>query len=195
MSGIDDYCPGNRNPLGVGQGFDACLALLETLKPDTILNCHVDLGFQFSAAQYRTMRENLVRRKELYRQLLPWDDPNYGLDEQWIRCHPYEQSVVPGGTARLEVVITNHSAVAHTATCSPSLPTGWGGDPRQSTALVAPGAVGRLGFRVDVPARASPGLYVVPVQVAYGSRELGHLREALLRVVGRTPATRDGPCT
>ena len=41
-TGIDDYCAGNRNPLGAGIGFDACLALLEEIKPEIILNAHVD---------------------------------------------------------------------------------------------------------------------------------------------------------
>ena len=34
---------------------------------------------------------------------------NYGMDEPWVRCFPYEQRAKAGNNATLEVVITNHS--------------------------------------------------------------------------------------
>ncbi len=121
-SGIDDYCAGNRNFLGTGVGFDACLALAQELKPDYILNCHVDVGFTFSKEACEFMRANLAERERLYGDLIPWDHPNYGLDEHWVRCHPYEQHVAPGSTVKLDVVFTNHSSEAREARCHPVLP-------------------------------------------------------------------------
>ena len=36
----------------------------------------------------------------------PWDHANYGMDEHWVRCYPYEQEVALGEAAHLRVEIT-----------------------------------------------------------------------------------------
>ena len=124
-AGIDDYCSGNRNLLGNGVGYDRCLALLAELQPTHIFNCHVQPAFDFTAAEISHMRANLADRIQCYGQLFPWDQPNYGLDEQWVRCEPYEQVVQPGATVTLAVVITNHSTAPKVVSGRPVLPSVW----------------------------------------------------------------------
>ncbi len=186
-SGIDDYCAGNRNFLGEGVGFDTCLALVQKLKPDYILNSHVDGGFTFGAEVCAFMRANLAARERIYGELFPWDHPNYGLDEHWVRCHPYEQYVAPGGTAQLDVVFTNHSDKVREAHCYPVLPRDrsngqrWGRIPPQRV-RIPPKTEGRARFVFDIPAEASPGRYVIPINMTYQQRRLGQFREAILVV-------------
>jgi hypothetical protein len=182
MAGIDDYCAGNRNFLGRERGFDACVALVQDLKPDTILNCHVDAGFDFTDDECRFMRANLAQREHLYRDLFPWDDPNYGMDEHWVRCHPYEQRVAPGERVRLDVVFTNHSDEEREAACQPVLPAEWGTQVNVQKAIVAPKAEGTVTVAFAVPCDAQPGRCVVPVDVTYHGRRLGQFREAVLVV-------------
>lgn len=181
-SGIDDYCAGNRNFLGPDRGFDACLRLLDELCPDYLFNCHVDVAFRFSAEQIRFMRENLTRRAELFQRLLPWDDPNYGLDEHWVRCQPYAQVVRPGQSAPLEVVITNHSTEARLASCQPALPPGWSAVVPAPTLAPARGERA-LKITIQPPGDARPGQYVIPIALEYAGRRLGQLSEALIRVL------------
>lgn len=181
-SGIDDYCAGNRNLLGAGRGFDACLSLVDELQPDALFNCHVDTGFSFSPEQIRTMRANLAEREALFGRLLPWDHPNYGLDEHWVRCDPYEQEAAPGETIRISVAATNHSAVEREVACRPLLPTGWG-PVAARIAPVAAGADGGVEFTIRIPTAARPGRYVIPIEVRYGRLELGPFREAIIAVV------------
>ena len=188
MAGIDDYCAGNRNFLGRGVGgqllgFDACLQLLQTLKPDLILNCHLDVGFAFSDEQLDAMRANLAEREWLFGDLLPWDQANYGLDESWVRCYPYEQRVSPGGRVGLEVVFTNHSTGEREATCRPVLPQAWGVQLEPQSVRIAPKEEQGISFGLNVPQDAVSGRWVVPVEVTYGGRRLGQFREAILDVV------------
>jgi glyoxylase-like metal-dependent hydrolase (beta-lactamase superfamily II) len=185
-SGIDDYCAGNRNFLGAGVGFDACLALVQDLKPDYILNSHVDVGFTFSEALCQFMRANLAERERLYGTLVPWDHPNYGMDEHWVRCHPYEQHVTAGDTAQLDVVIINHSDERREAVCHPLLPDPvdgreWGCVAPQRVDI-PPQAEGRARFVFAIPPETVPGRYVIPVDVTYQHRRLGPFREAMLVV-------------
>ncbi len=190
MAGIDDYCPGNRNLLGRGRGFDACVALVQALQPDLLLNCHVDDGFQFTEQQCLTMRANLEERMRLFHSLLPWDDPNYGLDEDWVRCYPYEQCAEPGEKVCLQVVFTNHSAEECLASCEVVLPEEWeklsssGQDkPECQEAVIPPKAERGILLTFGVPRTAQPGRWVVPVDVTYQGRGLGQFREAIL-VIG-----------
>ena len=119
------------------------------------------------------------------RELTPWDDPNYALDEQWVRPDPYEQAVAPGEMARIEVVITNHSSEARRALCRPEPPPEWHEADGWSKAIIEPKAEGRIALRVDVPAIASPGRVVIPIDVTYDGQRLGPIREAILRVEER----------
>ena len=188
MAGIDDYCAGNRNHLGRDVGFDACLQLVQALRPDLILNCHVEEGFDFSDEQLATMRANLAERELLYGELLPWDHPNYGLDESWVRCEPYEQRSVPGEQVRLAVVFTNHSSAERVAVCRPVLPREWGVQLDAGRAVIPPRHEQEIPFYLIVPSGVALGRWVVPVEVAYGEqgaglRRLGQFREAILDVV------------
>jgi glyoxylase-like metal-dependent hydrolase (beta-lactamase superfamily II) len=181
-AGIDDYCPGNRNFLGRGVGFDACLELVEKLTPDYILNCHIDGVFTFRPQECQYMRANLAWRVQLAKELLPWDDPNYGLDEHWVRCHPYEQHVPAGHMAHLCVVVTNHSSQPHEATAQPCLPEEWSVSLPVEETTVSPRSESCLPFSFTVPSHAQRRCWIIPIELAYGGRALGQFREAILVV-------------
>lgn len=183
MAGIDDYCAQNRNWLGSGVGFDRCLALLEKLRPTHLFNPHVEQAFDFTAEQYRFMRENLARREKLLGDLFPWDHPNYGMDESWVRCFPYEQKVRPGAIAQLEVVVTNHSAIPRRARCRPVLPRAWKAAPAPwAEATIPSKREGRLPLRIAIPPTVPAGRYVVPIDLQYADRLLPQWTETILVV-------------
>ena len=182
-AGIDDYCSSNRNWLGRGVGFDHCIGLIEKLRPTHVFNCHVADAFDFTPEECRFMRENLAQREKLYGELVPWDHANYGMDEPWVRCHPYEQKAAPGGRAELSVVVTNHSAEARPASCRAVLPRAWGGKATEWTeAEIAAKTEGELRLSLAVPGDVKPGRYVVPVDLRYGRWELPQFSEAVVVV-------------
>ncbi|MHB8902699.1 MAG: MBL fold metallo-hydrolase, partial [Thermoguttaceae bacterium] len=182
-AGIDDYCALNRNWLGRGAGFNACLDLLEELQPTHIFNCHVDKAFNFTTQQYRAMRENLAEREKLFGELFPWDHPNYGIDESWIRTFPYEQAVRPGDEVKLDVVITNHSSEARQAAARVALPAAWSAPTSDWHRLAAPPVEQTpLALRFQVPATARPGRYASPIDIRYADQLLPHFTEAIVTV-------------
>lgn len=79
-TGLDDYCAFNRNRLGEGVGYDFCIQLLEQIQPVMVFNCHVHEPFCPSLTHLRAWRETLAKRRDLLKQLLPWQDPNTGID-------------------------------------------------------------------------------------------------------------------
>ena len=183
-TGMDDYCMGNRNLLGPGIGFDVCLDLVQELDPDLLLNCHVDVGFRFTSQQIGRMSDNLAQRLHTYGEFVAWDHPNYGIDEHWVRCHPYQQAVHPGDICSLSVVVTNHSKCAHVVRCQPCLPIQWSAQVGLQSLDVLPQSEGRLTFEIHVPAAGvCPGRYIVPIEMAYGHRRLGQFRVAIIDVI------------
>ena len=186
MAGIDDYCMGNRNLLGANVGYDRCLALISELQPTHIFNCHVMDAFDFTAEEIRFMRANLAERETLYTALVAWDHANYGLDEHWVRCYPYEQDVVAGQLVKLRVEFTNHSAGAKVAQCRPILPRTWAQVIETQQVTIAAHSDGVVDFSISIPSDPSklnqthnPKRIVIPVEITYAGQPLGQFREAI----------------
>ncbi len=186
MAGIDDYCAQNRNWLGRGVGFDRCLALIEQLRPTHIFNCHVADAIEFTPGQLAFMRANLAEREELFGQLLPWEHPNHGMEDTWVRCHPYEQRATGGDRVDLQVIVRNHGSEARRAACRVVLPRAWGNRAAEATqwssTTVSGKSDGQLGLSLSIPPDVAPGRYVLPVDVRYGERSLPQFTEAIVVV-------------
>ena len=185
MAGIDDYCSGNRNLLGEDVGYEKCLRLIQQLRPTHIFNCHVDPAFDFTDAEIQRMLDTLAEREQCYTALFPWDHANYGMDEHWVRCYPYEQEVAPGETVQLRVEVTNHSPEPRTATAQPILPPSWGVEIAPAETTISPKADGHINFSFPIPQHCE-GLerIVVPMDIIYNARPLGQFREAILVLIG-----------
>jgi glyoxylase-like metal-dependent hydrolase (beta-lactamase superfamily II) len=182
-SGIDDYCLPNRNFLGPGRGLLRCLDLVATLPEDCwVINQHVEPMFRFAPEQIATMRDTLHDRIALVQDLLPCDDPNFGLDEGWAVLHPYAVQVRPGDTARLQLRITNHSPRERTFRAVLHAPSGFAVEPILPTAIAAR-EDGFIVVGVAIPSGASPGLYVLTADVAWEDGTLCEWAEGLVEVV------------
>ncbi len=186
MAGIDDYCSGNRNLLGKDAGYEKCLRRIQQLEPTHIFNCHVDPAFDFTDAEMQCMLDILAEREECYTELFPWDHANYGMDEHWVRCYPYEQEVAFGETAQLRVEITNHSSEPRTAIAQPILPNAWNMELAPAETTISARSDGHIDFSVPIPRHldASGKRIVVPVDITYDTRPLGQFREAIFVLTG-----------
>ena len=186
MAGIDDYCSGNRNLLGKDVGYEKCLRLIQQLKPTHIFNCHVDPAFDFTDAEMQCMLDTLAEREECYTELFPWDHANYGMDEHWVRCYPYEQEIALGETTQLRVEITNHSSEPRTAVAQPILPSAWNIELPSAETTIPARSDGHIDFSVPIPKHrdALGKRVVVPVDIIYDERPLGQFREAIFVLTG-----------
>lgn len=183
-TGIDDYCLLNRNFLNPGTGYFYCLDLLKQL-PDNVLlaNQHVDPLFAFSKEQLEDITDNLIERRELLQELLPWDNINFGIDEQWVRLYPYERTVNPGSRHDLEVIVYNHSEKEETFYIELNLPSGYQAGSLTSTVTVAPLSEGRHVFTVKVPDDAVAGVRLITADVKYKDWELKEWCESVYNII------------
>ena len=146
-SGIDDYCLQNRNLLHSGMGYLLCLDVLKKY-PETVLlsNQHMKQLFSFSREQLDIMTEVLQARTSLFKDLFPWDNPNYGVDERWIEFYPYGQKAKPGDTIELTATIFNHSSDQKNYEVKLNLPAGFKADEIISSVQVKPLTEGKMIF-------------------------------------------------
>jgi glyoxylase-like metal-dependent hydrolase (beta-lactamase superfamily II) len=182
-SGIDDYCLQNRNFLHEDQGFFKCLDQLEKLpRGCLILNQHVEPAFRFSSAQISRMRDTLRQRIPLLTEMLPFDDPNYGLDESWSAFHPYWIKRRPGEDAHMALRITNYSPRQRIFRAAVRAPNGF-----QVTGIepirIASHADGVVKMTVQVPGDCRPGLYIIVADLSWEEAEFREWNEAVLEVV------------
>lgn len=182
-SGVDDYCLLNRNLMHEGEGYLRCLDILATLPPDCMLvNQHVSPVFNFDASQRAFMQSTLTKRKALLAELFPWDDANYGIDEQWARTYPYGQIARPGRNVHVEVWIRNHSARPHNYSIIPHVPEGFLAKPGRAHLRIDPGKGESTTFRIAVPASTPQSVCVFTADVAFDGWDQRHWCEALIEV-------------
>jgi glyoxylase-like metal-dependent hydrolase (beta-lactamase superfamily II) len=183
-SGMDDYCLQNRNLLRAGTGYSYCLDLLTSkIPPEALLiNEHVVEPFRFDADQLQLMKAIFVRRGELLRELFPWDEPDFGIDEQWARIYPYGQEIQPAQWTPLAVKLLNHSGSSNTFVVTMNAPPGFEIEPRKASVTAAPGQQAEAQFRLRAPRRPARAIQVVTADIQVGPWDLRRWCEALVRV-------------
>jgi len=182
-SGIDDYCLLNRNLMHRSTGYFYCLNLLREIPPETLLiNEHVVQPFRFTTGQIDHMTATLERRKDLLAALLPWDEPNYGIDERWIRFYPYGLKARPGQTFQISLKIFNHSDVPHRFTTTLDLPTGFDAARTVASITIPSHIEGQVDYRLLVDASLAPGTHVLTAGVEWGPWRLLRWTEAIIEI-------------
>lgn len=182
-SGIDDYCLQNRNFLHQGTGYFYCLDILRKMPANCLLiNQHVLEPFRFSPDQLDHMTKVLEKRRQILADLFPWDEPNYGIDEQWARIYPYGQQAKAGQCVGVTVKILNHSSSAHTYTASLNVPEGLQSEPKSASVRIEPREEAQLHFEITLPQMVSKKLYVVTCDVEFDIRHLHDWCECLIEI-------------
>lgn len=179
-SGIDDYCLQNRDFVDDGEGYIYCLNVLERMPSNVwLVNQHVEPTFRFSPDQFERMRTELLKRRNILKQLAPWPDPNYEIDESWAAIAPYGSEVHRGGNVTLYLRILNHSPQRETYDVKWNVPRGWKISMADREVAIPPHQEGTA--QAVLTAEGS-GLKVVTADVGFNGQQLHEWTEALVQV-------------
>jgi glyoxylase-like metal-dependent hydrolase (beta-lactamase superfamily II) len=180
-SGIDDYCLQNRNLVHEDGGYLKCLKTLRGFQGNYwLVNEHIPFVFSFSDEELNYLESRYRDRLALLRQLFPWDDPNYGIDEQWAVVYPYFSTTTAGETIDLEVRLTNHSPNPRTFSVTPRLPAGMKVVKGEGKITLGARQSGAARFQVQVPRQA--GDYLVTADVESQGMAFRDWVEGMVRV-------------
>ncbi len=183
-TGIDDYCAYNRNFLKDTRGYDYCLRLLEDLKPNLIFNSHIDKPFRFPVEMIKSMRKVLKERREIFRELFPWEDPNFGLDPYWAFSYPYEQEAGKGETIQIKLFIQNHLPRSALYRARLHFPNSWA---MQKPFMELQGRAEEneeisLSFIFKIPSNIPSGFYVLFTDVGFDGNNFPFFAECILKI-------------
>ena len=182
-SGIDDYCLLNRNLLHEGTGYFYCLDLLKELPEGTLLaNQHVEPLFAYSPDQIDFMRNKLIERNILFKDLFPWEDINYGVDEQWAKVYPYGQKTNPGESIELSVKVSNHTGTKKTFIVQPHSNNVLDVEPGKASISITSGGEGEISFKINVSEKAVPGVSAISFDIGYDEWNFVEWCEAIIEI-------------
>jgi len=145
-------------------GYGRCFKIIRELPKNTwLINEHVPHVFRFSDKELTHLETRYAARTKILRELFPWDDPNYGIDERWATFYPYGNILKPGETREIEVRISNHSPIRRTFKITPRDHRGakvLSGPQSTTLASRADGAV-----KVKIQAPKEKGVYVITADI------------------------------
>lgn len=180
-SGLDDYCLLNRNLMREDTGYFRCMRMLRELPENTwMINEHIPYIFRFSSEELDYLESKYRERATTLEELFPWDDLNYGIDEQWAVFYPYGVDTAPGQTQQVEVRVTNHSPKERTFTITTR---GWNGLEvlsKEGQLTIPPHQTKTLSVTLKTP--NNTGNYLITADVASESVKLNDWIEALISV-------------
>lgn len=180
-TGFDDYCVQNRNLLHDDQGYLLCLSKFRSLKrPFWIVNEHINHVFAFTTEELDYLERQYRLRIEMLRELFPWDDPNYGVDEHWATFYPHGLTVPANASTEMQVRIMNHSPVTRTFTVRPHLPTDVESTVAEFSVTVPPHAEGHV--KIPIQVGAATGDFVVTADIVSEGIHLYDWAEAQISV-------------
>lgn len=156
-SGFDDYCVLNRNLVSEDSGYLYCLKKLRSIQqPFWLVNEHIPHVFSYSPAELNYLEDRYRTRIETLKELIAWDDPNYGVDEQWAVLYPRRLTARAGQSVTLELRITNHSSVSRTFDFDVHLPDGLDFVARPASLTIKPHETSAAPFAVSVKSATAP---------------------------------------
>ena len=164
-------------------GYLFCLDILKNLPETVLLSAqHRAPLFAFSRQQLDHMTNVLLERIELLKDLFPWDDINYGMDEQWVRVYPYGIKASAGQTVDFAVRIFNHSDVSKTFVLELNEPNGFSVEPNKASLVIEPRTEGERTFKMSVSKQVLPGVFLLTVNIKFDSWDLREWSEALIEI-------------
>jgi hypothetical protein len=147
--------------------------------PDAYLvNQHVEPLFRFSSNQLTELRKSLEARIPILKNLTPFDDANYSIDEQWFRLAPYVQKTNSNKPLTIEATILNHSPEAKDFHIQLHPPAGWP-IPAPTKLRVPSGQESTAKIKLNPPS-ATSGLQTITASIAFDKHDLRHWTEALI---------------
>jgi hypothetical protein len=180
-SGMDDYCVQNRNLVQDDSGYLLCLSKLRDVPEDFwLVNEHIPYVFSFSEKEMDYLEDRYRQRIKTLSELFPWDDPNYGIDEQWAVFYPYGATLRQQEKSELKVRITNHSPQQRTFTITPRTHGGIRLLEHDDSMTIAPRETGEL--TVGIQAEDRPGNHLVTADVRSDGMDFRDWIEALITI-------------
>ena len=160
-------------------GMLRCAEVLEAVKPDVLATGHWGIWKYDAEKSVPALREWAEGLRPRFERLIAWDDPNFGMDENWVSVFPYQNALRPGETGAVEARIRNHSSREMTLVLELDTPDGMSVKKEVQTTRIPAKGEGTARFRVRMERNAADRRHVATLNVVRGGQNLGPLAECI----------------
>ncbi|MBG90126.1 MAG: hypothetical protein CMO80_24955 [Verrucomicrobiales bacterium] len=185
-SGMDDYCVLNRNLMHDDTGYFRCFNIIREMQGSKdrfyLMNEHVPYIFSYTDGQLNFLEDSYKRRRYMLSDLVPWDNANYGIDEQWAWFYPYGVETKGGKRIPFKFRFYNHSPKARDFSFKLNLPEGFKLIRGKQKVNLKGGGKTELPFVVEVAGNVKPGNYIITSDVSSKDIDLREWSEAIVTV-------------
>ena len=130
--------------------------------------------------------QKLRKQQDLFFDILPEGESNFGLDPSWVKIYPYQMMLAPGGTQKAEVRVQNYKPSAMKIEVAIIAPSEWRIEPDVLRFEVPANSKRAQGFEIRIPkdwAAPTTRLAIV-ADVRSDGRYLGQITEAVVDLPG-----------
>ncbi len=142
--------------------------------------------FAVTRPMMEATEQKLRRQQQLFAEILPEGEVEFGLDPSWISIYPYQMVVAPGETNRLEIRIRNYKPEPMRIEAALVAPAEWRIEPSTIKVEVAAGRESRTPMTVSIPSDwTSPQpRFAIACDVMRDGRYVGQITEAVAEIRG-----------
>jgi glyoxylase-like metal-dependent hydrolase (beta-lactamase superfamily II) len=175
-----NYNSRNYCRLGEGTGYLKCAEILKKYNPDMAMSAHAG-AIPLDEKRIDEYYQWAKKLEPTFSKLIARDDPNFGIDRNWLSFYPYRVFSEAGETVETEVRIRNHSDHSARAAISPVLPEGWRAEPPELAIQIPPKETGKAKFTIVLPKdNPIPLRSVVTANVVFDGTDFGEFPEMVI---------------
>jgi len=129
--------------------------------------------------------ERLRKQQQLFHDLLPEGEVDFGMDPSWVKIYPYQILIGPGERQKLEIRARNYKrGEAMKLEVALVTPEGWRVEPDVVTLEIPPGERRSRAVQISVPGdwKAALPRFAIAADVMRDGRYLGQITEAIVEM-------------
>ncbi len=140
--------------------------------------------FPVDRALLEATEKKMLRQQQLFEELLPEGETNFGLNPSWISIYPYQAQAGPGERASVEVRVRNYKAHAMRMEVALVTPAEWTVEPEVLRFDAAPGVTTacKVTFAIPKDWRPPAPRLAITADVVREERYLGQVTEAIVEM-------------
>jgi glyoxylase-like metal-dependent hydrolase (beta-lactamase superfamily II) len=126
--------------------------------------------------------QKLRKQQQLFTDVLPEGEVNFGLDPSWVHIYPYQMLAAPGEKQRAEIRVQNYNASPMKLEVALVAPAEWRIEPDVLVIDVPARSHGTRAFDISIPRDwASPApRFAIAADVMKDGKYLGQITEAVV---------------
>jgi glyoxylase-like metal-dependent hydrolase (beta-lactamase superfamily II) len=140
--------------------------------------------FPVDPALLEATEKKMLRQQQLFRDLLPEGETDFGLDPSWVSIYPYQILAARGRSQQLQVRVRNYHSRPMAMEIALLTPAPWTVQPEVLRFEAAPGALTARSVEVSIPPDWTPPgpRFAIAADVVRDGKYLGQITEAVVEM-------------